>query len=57
MSMKKKILLLGSTGLVGQAIWKALQGDYQIIPAAGHRKPEDGYRLLVEEPEKLLEIL
>lgn len=57
MGMEKKVLLLGSTGLVGRAIQKALEGDYQIIPAAGHRKPEDGYCLPAQEPERLLEIL
>lgn len=53
----KKILLLGSSGLVGRAMEKALREDYQIIPAAGHGKPEGGYCLPAEEPEKLLEVL
>lgn len=53
----KKILLLGSTGLVGRALEEALREDYRIIPAAGHCVPKDGYCLPVEEPEKLLEAL
>ena len=55
--MRKKILLLGSTGLVGQALWEALREDYQVIPAAGHSAPEGGYRLPAEEPERLTEVL
>lgn len=55
--MEEKVLLLGSTGLVGRAIREALGGDYEIIPAAGHRKPEGGYCLPAEEPERLLETL
>lgn len=53
----KKILLLGSTGLVGRAMDEALREDYQIIPAAGHQAPRDGCCLPVEEPQRLLEIL
>ena len=53
----KKILLLGSSGQVGRALEKALREDYQVIPAAGHKRPEGGYCLPVEEPEKLLEVL
>jgi len=55
--MEKKVLLLGSTGLAGRAIWQSLREDYPIIPAAGHGKPEGGYCLPAEEPEKLLEVL
>ena len=57
MSMEKKVLLLGGTGLVGRAIWKALREDYRVIPVAGHQKPKDGYCLPAEKPERLLEIL
>ena len=53
----KKILLLGSTSLVGRTLEEALRGNYQIIPAAGHQKPEGGYRLPVETPEKLVSVL
>lgn len=55
--MKKKILLLGSTGLVGRALDKALRETYQMIPAAGHQKPAGGYCLPAEEPGRLLETL
>lgn len=53
----EKILLLGSSGLVGRAMKKALEEDYQVIPAAGHSEPEGGYCLPAEKPEKLLEAL
>lgn len=53
----KKILLLGSTGLVGRAMDEALREDYQIIPAAGHQAPRNGCCLPVEEPQRLLEVL
>ena len=55
--MKKKILLLGGNGLVGKAVAEALGNDYQIVPTAGHHDPENGDRLTVEEPNKLVEIL
>lgn len=55
--MKKKILLLGGSGLVGRAMDAALREDYQIIPATGHHKAENGYQLAAEEPERLVEIL
>lgn len=53
----KKILLLGSSGLVGRTMEKALREDYQIVPAAGHTEQEGGYCLPVEEPGKLAEVL
>jgi hypothetical protein len=31
--------------------------NYQIIPAAGHHAPENGYQLMIEEPDKLVEVL
>lgn len=55
--MKKKVLLTGSSGLVGQAMERTLREEYQVIPAAGHSKPEGGYCLPVEDPEGLLEVL
>lgn len=55
--MKKKVLLIGGSGLVGQAVAEALGDDYQMIPTAGHHDPENGYRLTAEEPNKLVEIL
>ena len=55
--MERKVLLLGGNGLVGQAVAEALGDNYQIIPTAGHHDPENGYRLTVEEPNKLVEIL
>ena len=55
--MKKKVMLLGSNGLVGSAIYDALEGTYQVIPAAGHGAPPGGYCLPVEEPERLMEAL
>lgn len=54
--MRKKILLIGANGLVGQSIIMSLDDSYQIIPIAGHRVPEKGYQLMVEEPNKLIEI-
>lgn len=55
--MKKKVLLLGSNSFVGQSIISGLGDSYQIIPAAGHHAPKNGYQLPAEEPNKLLEIL
>ena len=55
--MKEKILLLGSTGLVGRTLREALGEDYQVIPAAGRRMPEGGYCLPAEEPERTLKVL
>lgn len=55
--VKKRLLLLGGSGLVGQAMDAALREDHEIVPTAGHHEPENGYRLGAEEPERLLEIL
>ena len=55
--MKRKVLLLGSSGLVGQAMEQALRGEYHVIPAAGHHKPDGGYCLPVEDRSSLLEVL
>ena len=55
--MRRKILLLGATGLVGRAAAGSLGENDQIIPAAGHCAPENGYHLPVEEPDRLLEVL
>lgn len=57
MSVRKRILLIGSSGLVGRALEDALREDYRVVPAAGHRVPENGYCLSAEEPEWLLEVL
>lgn len=55
--MKKRVLLLGGNSFVGQSMISDLEYSYQIIPTAGHHAPENGYQLLAEEPDKLLEIL
>lgn len=55
--MKEKVLLLGANGLVGRAAAAALGEAYQVVPAAGHSAPEGGYRLPVEEPGRLVEVL
>ena len=55
--MRKKVLLIGGSGLVGQSIVLGLDDNYQIISTAGHHTPENGYRLMVEDPNKLVEIL
>lgn len=55
--MKRKLLLLGGSGLVGRAVAAALGEDYQIVPAAASRRPENGYLLRAEEPDRLLEAL
>lgn len=55
--MNNKVLLIGASGLVGQAIASALRKDYQVIPTAGHHEAEHGYRLRADEPQRLLEIL
>ena len=51
--MKKKVLLIGSNSFVGQSIISGLDDSYQIIPAAGHHAPKNGYQLPAEEPKKL----
>lgn len=55
--MRKKVLLLGGNSLVGQSIVSGLGDSYQMIPTAGHHTPENGYQLMAEEPNKLVEIL
>lgn len=55
--MKEKVLLLGANGLVGRAVAAALREAYQVVPAAGHSAPEDGYCLPVEKPGRLAEVL
>ena len=55
--VKRKILLLGGSGLVGRAIAAALQDEYQIIPTAGHHEPEGGYCLPIDDTAKLRNIL
>ncbi len=55
--MRKRVLLIGGNGLVGQSIAMNLGDGYQIVPTAGHHDPENGYRLTAEEPNKLVEIL
>ena len=55
--MNRKVLLIGASGLVGQAIAAALRNGYQVVPTAGHSEMEHGYCLPAEEPEQLLEIL
>lgn len=42
---------------MGQSIMAGLDGDYQIIPTAGHHAPENGYQLMVEDPNRLAKIL
>lgn len=53
----EKILLLGGTGLVGHALYQALQSDYQIIMTAGHHEIPNGYHLPVSDRDKLIWIL
>lgn len=55
--MGEKVLLMGGNGLVGRSIAVSLGDGYQVVPTAGHRSPESGYRLAVEEPDRLTEIL
>ena len=55
--MRKKVLLIGGNSLVGQSIAMSLGDGYQIVSTAGHHDPESGYRLTVEAPNKLVEIL
>lgn len=55
--MRKKVLLIGGNSLVGQSIVSGLDDNYQVILTAGHHVPENGYQLMVEEPNKLVEIL
>ena len=55
--MRKKVLLIGGNSFVGQSIVSGLGDNYQIISTAGHHASESGYQLLVEEPNKLVEIL
>lgn len=53
----KKVLLMGGTGLVGRAVNENLQGAYQVVVTAGHHDVEGGWKLAVEEPERLLTVL
>jgi dTDP-4-dehydrorhamnose reductase len=53
----QKVLLIGGSGLVGKAIYRSLQNDYHIVITAAHHPVEGGWKLTVEEPERLLSIL
>lgn len=55
--MRKKVLLIGGNSLVGQSVAMGLGDGYQIVPTAGHHDIEGGYRLAVEETDRLAEIL
>lgn len=55
--MRKKVLLIGGNSLVGQSIASGLDNNYQIISTAGHHAPQNGYQLMIEESDKLVEIL
>ena len=57
MRVRERILLIGSSGLVGRALEEGLRKDYRIIPAAGHQVPDGGYCLAAEEPDWLREVL
>lgn len=54
---RKKVLIIGGTGLVGGAIAKILKPDYQVIITSGHHEIEDGYVLPVEDTELLEKII
>ena len=43
--MRRKVLLIGANGFVGQIIAESLKDNIQMIQTAGHHKPEDGYQL------------
>ena len=55
--MREKVLLIGGNSLVGKSIVSGLGDNYQIIPTAGHYVPKNGHQLMIEEPNKLVEIL
>lgn len=55
--MRRKVLLIGGTGLVGCAIKDSLSQAYQVVVTAGHHEVEGGYRLPAEDTGQLLDIL
>lgn len=53
----EKVLLIGGSGLVGQAVAAALRDTCRVVSTAGHHETEHGYRLPVENTALLLDIL
>lgn len=55
--MKKKVLLIGGSGFVGNTVAEALRKDYQIITTAGHKETKADYCLPAADTKLLIQIL
>lgn len=55
--MKKKVLVIGGSGFVGNAVAEALRKDHQIITTAGHKETKADYCLTAADTELLIQIL
>ena len=55
--LRKKVFIIGGTGLVGRAIKESLAQTYEVVVSAGHHEVEGGYQLQAEDTDRLLEIL
>ena len=53
----RKVMILGGTGLIGKAIAERIKDKYEIIIVSGHHEINQGYTCLVEDTERLLDIL
>lgn len=57
-SMKKKVLIIGGSGLVGRAIKKELDGTYIVCITSRHRlNTQNAYQLDISDVSRLLNIL
>ncbi len=55
--LRKKVFIIGGTGLVGRAIKESLAQTYEVMVTAGHHEVAGGYQLQAEDTDRLLEIL
>ena len=55
--LRKKVFIIGGTGLVGRAIKESLAQTYEVVVTAGHHEVAGGYQLQAEDTDRLLEIL
>lgn len=55
--MKKKVLVIGGSGFVGNTVAEALRKDHQIITTAGHKETKADYCLPAADTKLLIQIL
>ena len=52
--LRKKVFIIGGTGLVGRAIKESLAQTYEVVVTAGHHEVAGGYQLQAEDTDRLL---